>query len=124
MIILIHRNARQVVKVLKGDTELEISATDCTIAFWELAGKYPDELIGWCEEEYSGGLNSDQWPKVFHQDLIMASYAVENTFFPDSIGYIDQLAFINVNRKVRFAARSSRWNSTNNQSRCFLQKGI
>ena len=102
MIILIHQNAQQVVKVLKGGAEIEISDTRCTKAFWELAEKYPEELIGWCEEKYSAELNLAQWPKIFHQDLIMASYAVENIFFPDSIGYIDQLPFINVNRKVLY----------------------
>ncbi len=103
MIILIHQNAQQVVKVLKGETEIKISTTVCTKAFWELAEKYPDELIAWCEEKYSADLNIEQWPQVFHQDLIMASYVVENAFLPDSIGYIDQLPFVNVNRKVLYA---------------------
>ncbi len=102
MIILIHRNSQNVVKVLNGETEIKISATDCTKAFWELAEKFPGELIAWCEEKYGADLNLDKWAQVFHQDLIMASYAVENTFLPDSIGYIDQLPFVNVNRKVLY----------------------
>jgi len=103
MIILIHQNAQQVVKVLNGETELKISDTHCTKAFWELAEKFPEEIIAWCEEKYSTDLNMDQWPQVFHHDLIMASYAVENAFLPESIGYIDQLPFVNVNRKVLYA---------------------
>ena len=103
MIILIHQNAQQVVKVLKGETEIKITETHCTKAFWELAEKYPEEIIAWCEEKYSADLNLEQWPQVFHQDLIMASYAIENAFLPESIGYIDQLPFVNVNRKVLYA---------------------
>jgi len=102
MIILIHQNAHQVVKVLKGETEIKISETHCTKAFWELAEKYPEEIIAWCEEKYIADLNLEQWPQIFHQDLIMASYAVENAFLPESIGYIDQLPFVNVNRKVLY----------------------
>jgi hypothetical protein len=102
MIILIHQNAQQVVKVLKGKNEIEISNTLCTKAFWELAEKYPEEIIAWCEEKYSYDLNLEQWPQIFHQNLIMASYAVENAFLPESIGYIDQLPFVNVNRKVLY----------------------
>ncbi len=102
MIILIHQNAQQVVKVLKGETEIKISNTLCTKAFWELAEKFPEEIIGWCEEKYSTDLNLEQWPQVFHHDLIMASYAVENAFLPDGIGYLDQLPFVNVNRGVLF----------------------
>ncbi|WP_026839455.1 glycosyltransferase family 2 protein [Gillisia sp. JM1] len=103
MIILIHQKTQQVVKVLKGEAQLEISSANCTEAFWELAEKFPDEIIAWCEEEFVDDLNIEQWSQIFHQDLIMASYAVENTFLPDSIGYIDQLPFINVNRKVLYA---------------------
>jgi hypothetical protein len=103
MIILIHQNAQQVVKVLKGETEIKISDTLCTKAIWELAEKFPEEIIAWCEEKYIADLNLEQWSQIFHQDLIMASYAVENTFLPDSIGYIDQLPFVNVNRKVLYA---------------------
>ncbi len=102
MIILIHQNAQQVVKVLKGESEIKISATRCTEAFWELAEIFPEEIIGWCEDKYCAKLNLAEWSNIFHQDLIMASYAVENTFLPESIGYIDQLPFVNVNRKVLY----------------------
>jgi len=103
MIILIHQKAQQVVKVLKGETEIKISDTLCVKAFWELAEKFPEEIIAWCEEKYIADLNIEQWSQIFHQDLIMASYAVENAFLPDGIGYIDQLPFVNVNRKVLYA---------------------
>lgn len=102
MIILIHQNAQQVVKVLNGETEIKISDTHCTKAFWDLAEKYPEEIIGWCGEKYIADLNKEQWSQVFHQDLIMASYAVENAFLPECIGYIDQLPFVDVNRKVLY----------------------
>lgn len=102
MIILIHQNAQQVVKVLNGETQLEISNTNCTKAFWELAEKFPEEIIAWCEEKYIAHLDLNQWSQIFHQDLIMASFAVDNVFFPEGFGYTDQLPFVNVNRKVLF----------------------
>ena len=103
MIILIHQNAQQVVKVLKGGDVIKLSHTLCSKAIWELAGKFPEEIIAWCEEKYSADLNIEHWSHIFHHDLIMASYAIENAFLPDGIGYIDQLPFINVNRKVLYA---------------------
>ncbi len=102
MILLIHQNAEQVKKVLKGETEINISATLCTKAIWEMAEKFPDEIIGWCEEKYKADLDLENWSQVFHQNLILASYAVENAFFSESIGYIDQLPFVNVNRDVLY----------------------
>jgi glycosyltransferase involved in cell wall biosynthesis len=103
MIIFIHKNAQQVIRVFQGETEIKISEISCAKAFWELAEKYPEEIIAWCESKYSDDLNLDLWAQVFHQDLIMASYAVENAFLPDSIGYIDQLPFVNVNRNGLYA---------------------
>jgi len=103
MIHLIHKKARTVVRVLKDEIEIKINNTGCTAVIWELAEKFPEEIIAWCEEKYSADLNIERWPQIFHHDLIMASYAVENAFLPDSIGYIDQLPFVNVNRKVLYA---------------------
>jgi len=103
MIQLIHKKARTVVRVLKDEIEIKINSTECTSAIWELAEKFPEEIIAWSEEKYSVDLNIEQWSQIFHQDLIMVSYAVENAFLPDSFGYIDQLPFVNVNRKVLYA---------------------
>jgi len=103
MIFLIHQKKDKITQVLQDNCEIKIISKKCIEAFWEVAEKYPEELIAWSEEKYSADLNIEQWSQVFHQDLIMASYAVENAFLPDSIGYIDQLPFVNVNRKVLYA---------------------
>ena len=68
----------------------------------ELAEKFPDEVIGWCEEAFQGNLAIEEWNRIFHHNLIMASYAVKTSFLPESIGYIDQLPFVNVNREVYY----------------------
>lgn len=76
--------------------------TGLTAVFWELSERFPDEIIGWCEKDLETKIDLEQWGKVFHHDLIMASYAVKTTFLSDSIGYIDQLPFVKVNRKVLY----------------------
>ncbi len=102
MIILIHQNARQVVKVLKGETEIKISATDCTKAFLELAGKYPEEFIGWCEEKHSTDLNLPQWSQIFHHNLIMASYNLDMPYLRKEIGYVEESPFIEIKKNVSY----------------------
>lgn len=102
MIILIHKKGEKVVRVLKNEQEIKLAACSCTAILWELAEKYPEEIIGWCEEEFQDQLILDFWPDIFHHKLIMASYAVETTFFADSLGYVDQLPFININRDVKY----------------------
>lgn len=102
MILLIHQKKSTITQVLKDYGEIKILSEKLVDAFWELSEKFPDELIAWCDEKYRTDLNLDKWSYVFHQDLIMASYAVENVFLPESIGYIDQLPFVNVNREVLY----------------------
>ena len=103
MKILIHKKAVYPVKVISFDgQEINTKSTSCTAALWELAERFPNELIGWCEESYSDHLDPDKWEEIFHHDLIMASYAVSTTFVPESIGYVEQLPFANLNRKVLF----------------------
>lgn len=103
IIVLVHKEGREAMNVFSSEGEkLSFSDNSCTEVFWELAKKYPEAVIGWCEEKFCGQLDFGTWEKVFHHDLVMASYAVENSFLPAQIGYVDQLPFINVNRRVRY----------------------
>ncbi|MGM0932645.1 MAG: glycosyltransferase family 2 protein [Bacteroidota bacterium] len=102
MLLLIHQHAEKLVRVrYKGD-ELEVEETDLCRLFWKLAEEYPEEIIAWCEEDFEDDLNTSTWSEIFHQDLIMASYGIKTDLFSEKIGYIDQLPFVNVNRKVHY----------------------
>jgi len=103
MVILIHQQAKRVVKILKDDKELPIENYNCITTFWILAERFPDEIIAWCEEKFVAKLQLQNWKKIFHHDLIMASYGIETFFLPDSIGYVDQLPFVNYTSEVSFA---------------------
>lgn len=103
MKILIHRKSQTPIKVISsGNEEVRLRSRTCTEALWELASIYPEEIIGWCEEGLQNKIIFENWTKIFHHDLTMASYGIHTTFLPDSIGYVDQLPFINVNRRVRY----------------------
>lgn len=101
MKIIIHEKAKLLLKVLSfPEEEVVLISTELIPAIWELSERFPNHLIGWCEKELVEDLNLEHWNEVFHHDHIMASYAVRTKFLPDSIGYIDQLPFVNVNQKV------------------------
>lgn len=103
MKLLIHRGGKKFVRLVSTGGEEELLNTgSLTAAFWELATRFPQELIGWCEEEVEDQVNPEGWDQVFHQHLIMASYAVKTDYLPDRIGYIDQLPFANVDRKILY----------------------
>lgn len=68
--------------------------------FWDLAEAYPEEIIVWVEDSLKAEVELNSIEEIVHHDLIMASYSVKTKFFPDTIGYIDQMPFIHVNREV------------------------
>ena len=104
MKILVHKNSKIPVKVLFINAEkVELEHKTCTEAFWKLAEKYPNDIIGWCDSDFESEIVWKEWQRIFHRDLIMASYAVKTTFLSNNIGFIDQLPFVNVNREVKFA---------------------
>ncbi len=104
MILIVHVKREKVAEVRNAlGSAVEHSNNDLVDVFWELAERFPEEIIGWCESSLVEKLNFEEWDTIFHHDLIMASFAVENKFLPDSIGYVDQLPFVNINRKVLYA---------------------
>ncbi|TBW25662.1 glycosyltransferase family 2 protein [Gramella sp. KN1008] len=102
MIFLIHRNTSEFLRAVKDEKEVSLTGRSIIQVFWELAEKFPEELIIWCEEKFYPTIHFDAFKTIFHHDLIMASYAIESNFLPDSIGYVDQMPFINVNPKVPY----------------------
>lgn len=102
MIFLVHNQAKTLVFCKKEGKELSLEAQTISEAFWELAELYPEELIIWMEEGQESNFNKDSVSKIFHHDLIMASFAVKTRFLDDRIGYIDELPFVNVKRNVQY----------------------
>jgi glycosyltransferase involved in cell wall biosynthesis len=102
MILLVHKKGISVVRILLNNKEIEFDKSKCNVVFWRIAEKYPEELICWCEEKVVDEINFSSWDRIFTHDLVMASFAVNTTFLPESIGYVDQLPFININRTVKF----------------------
>lgn len=103
MILLVHRKADFPVRVLKEGQELSLKSISCTIALWELAERFPEEVIGWCEESCLDQVNTGSWVDIFHHDLVMASYGFKTCFLTEDIGYVDQFPFVKVNRGVHYA---------------------
>lgn len=102
MIIIVHENAETITLIKRDDQEIPILSYNVVDEFWKLGEKFPEDLILWVEKRFFNDLNFIELNNIFHHDLILASYAVENKFLPDSLGYIDQLPFIKVNREQKY----------------------
>ena len=101
MIYLKHNKGKILNSVIKDGEEITVPYKDLVKSFWELTARYPEDLIVWLDDEIKISL-SDKWEEVFHHDLIMASYAVKTQYLPETIGYIDQLPFVNPDYNVQY----------------------
>ena len=101
MILLIHDKALRVVEVRRNSVKLQVSPKPAA-AFWELARKFPEEVLIWVEQDLEEYLKPEVAEKRIFHERNMVSYAAHSKFLPESIGYIDQFPFININREVRY----------------------
>ena len=102
MIKLIHQHSRRVITIYKDEKPLSGYSEKITEAFWKLVEDFPLEKIIWIENGQQNNLNEKALEEVFHHNLIMASCAVCTQFFNEDIGYVDQLPFAKLNRKVLY----------------------
>ena len=102
MIFLIHKDSQLLVKVRKDDTSIHVEGQTCTDIFWELALRFPEELLVWCEVGLEDMILAQNILNTFHHDLMMSSYAVKTRYLSEGIEYVDQLPFINVKQGVKY----------------------
>ena len=103
MIILIHNYSNVLVEIHSNKKDsISVNGSNYISALWEIADRYPEELIIWCDEQVFDKLNIDGIERIFHHDLLMASCSCYTEYLPPAIGYIDQMPFINVNYTVHF----------------------
>ncbi|WP_324721963.1 glycosyltransferase family 2 protein [Salinimicrobium sp. HB62] len=102
MILIIHESAQKVFQILRNEDEIAVHSNDLNSELIRLARKYPKELILWVEKKYQVHFNISSLGKIFHHDLMMCSFAVENQYLPETIGYIDQWPFVNPDYKVSY----------------------
>lgn len=102
MVQLIHHKGDKVIKATRDGEDIYLYNKNPASALWEIAQKYPEELICWLSNEFTGIPNIEKFEEIFCHERIMASYSFKTRFLGDDIGYIDQLPFINIERKVKY----------------------
>lgn len=104
MIYLIHEN-NNVEEILDNGFNLVdwTSKSSITETIFDLANKYPNELIIWCHKSIKDFINKESLKSIFHHDRIMASFNLSNSeYIHRGIGYVDQTIYIKINKKVTY----------------------
>lgn len=101
--IVIYHQYNKVVEVLFNEESMSFSKKNIPENLFNIAKKYPDQLIIWCQLDLKLNLNHEILPKIFHHNKIMASFNVSgSSFLPDTIGYVDESPFLNVKKDVSY----------------------
>jgi glycosyltransferase involved in cell wall biosynthesis len=80
---------------------------DCTgtisAGLIQLAAVFPDVKIVWCHSNYKEHLALEKINALHHHNKMMLSFRPKsNNFFDNSIGYVEESLFMNVNKKVAY----------------------
>jgi GT2 family glycosyltransferase len=103
-LIILYHSEDKVTKVISANNEILSFNKKTTIAsvFVDLAIRYPQSKIIWCNQSCESDLNLEAITDVFHHNKIMLSYNPENNFLGRKIGYIDESSFIAINKEVTY----------------------
>lgn len=102
MILLIHKN-KVVVEVfdLKTNTQIDNAFNMPIKALFNLAYKYQERIIIWCEESLKSSLNIEGIKESFQLKNTMLSYSKTN-YLLGQIGYVEDSPFLKINKNVKF----------------------
>ena len=104
MVIIYHQNNR-VTKIVSAKNESIAYDVNRSIVeiFLSIAQQFPNAKIVWCHQLLKDSLKIDLISNLFHHNKLLLSYSnYHNHFLGDSIGFVEQSPFINVNKEVRY----------------------
>ncbi|GAA4235979.1 glycosyltransferase family A protein [Postechiella marina] len=102
MLILFHKN-NKVVDVIDVELGLKInnSENNPTKALFNLSSTFSSRIICWAHFSYKGSINLEKLKSFFLNTNTMVSTG-SISYLSDSIGYVEDSLFINVNKKVKY----------------------
>ena len=104
MIILYHKNYKitEVISTEMGSFRNEINRNIVSVLF-DLAHKYSNEILVWCDESERDNLNSSEIEKLFHHKKMLFSYnSTSGNYFDRRLGYIEDSLYIKINKEVKY----------------------
>lgn len=103
MILIVHEKGKKVLEILHNEEEVPVLNKNINSEVIRMARLFPEELIFWVNNKFRDNFNSSGCGSIFHHELIMCSYPVENKYLPEAIGYIDQWPFASPDYSVTYA---------------------
>ncbi len=104
--IVVYHSSTKVDEVVKDNTR-QIpfdSKASVAVVLSKLAHEFSLEPIIWCHSVFKHNLQLADINTLFHHDRMMLSYHPgESDFLGESIGYIEEFSYLNINKKVTYS---------------------
>ncbi|WP_055435382.1 glycosyltransferase family 2 protein [Lacinutrix algicola] len=102
MLILFHKN-NSVVEIIDNTTQkvIALEEKEPMKALFFLASKYSTRIIAWCDILNKNNMNVEAVKSCFTSTNVMVSNG-NSSYLGNSIGYVEDSLFINVNRRIKF----------------------
>ncbi|WP_338359654.1 glycosyltransferase family A protein [Yeosuana marina] len=103
--IVILQKEHKVISVFNQslENEIQISSDNVVEVFFDLAKRFRNTLIVWCDDDLKEFMNITEMNTIFHHKLIMASFNTRNSYYiHERIGYVESSPFVNVNKDVKY----------------------
>ncbi|WP_433833641.1 glycosyltransferase family 2 protein [Flavobacterium anhuiense] len=102
MIIVYHQN-NKIIEACFEERNILFSKKSIASNLFEIAEKYPKQLIIWCHLDLKSNLNIEKIEEIFHHKKIVASYNLSaNSFLPEVVEYVDESLFLNIKKDVSY----------------------
>lgn len=104
MIILYH-NSTTIIELSNSEAiQIDgLKGKSIAFALFEVAKKYPEEILVWCLLSLKEQLNTQEIESLFHHNKLLLSYIPSSANVIDKeIGYVDASLFIQFNKAVTF----------------------
>jgi len=104
-VVVVYHSGNRITEVI-GTTDSVVSferKTSIANGLLQLASQFPQEKIVWCRDDCKKYLDLEVVDTLFHQNKMLLSYQPDHaSFLGNSIGYVEESLFINVNKKATY----------------------
>lgn len=104
MIVFYHHKYKitEIVPTISGNFSNGINRSIVSVLL-DLADKFKDEILVWCDESERENLNVTEIEKLFHHKKLLFSYnPTSENYFDRQLGYIEDSPYIKINKEVKY----------------------
>lgn len=102
MLVIEHHNNKIVKVLFDNEIDQEFTNQNIVTSLIPIAKKYPKNIVIWCQTDALPYINSSEIHTLIDSERKFISYNPTSNFFSDSIGYVEESPFININKEVSY----------------------